>query len=512
MNNQSGRKVLKGAAWMGAGRIVVNLSGFISTIVLARLLSPDDFGLVAIAMAAAAVVGSVSELSLTQALVQFDDPEDDDYHSAWTLNLLRACAISAILMAIAWPMAAAYSEPRLIPIFAVVAFTAAARALENPRIVVFRRALDFRPDFEFDVVEKIVSLVVAVAIAFVLRSYWALIFGAAAATLARVALTYIKMPYRPRFHLSRWRALMSFSIWLTFSEIVKTISLRAVPLVVGAFLPTVAVGQFSVGERVASMPVRESIGALQATLFPAFSRMADDLGRMRAAYVRAQAMTSLAALPFGFGLAAVAQPVVLIVLGAKWLPAVPVLQAVAIASSVQAIQNALPLAMATGRTNEILWRNVRSFLIQMPLLVLGLAVGRGSALGGLEGLSIALVASAIANSAINMAMVRKLVASPFSEQISLAARPFLASVVMAALVLLLVGMFPAAGTDLPSILTLAAIIAAGIAAYAASLFALHAMFGGPASSERELAGLALAGLARVKPRARTGTNPTRRIR
>jgi O-antigen/teichoic acid export membrane protein len=258
--------------------------------------------------------------------------------------------------------------------------------------------------------------------------------------------------------------------------------------------------------------VRESIGALQATLFPAFSRMADDLGRMRAAYVRAQAMTSLAALPFGFGLAAVAQPVVLIVLGAKWLPAVPVLQAVAIASSVQAIQNALPLAMATGRTNEILWRNVRSFLIQMPLLVLGLAVGRGSALGGLEGLSIALVASAIANSAINMAMVRKLVASPFSEQISLAARPFLASVVMAALVLLLVGMFPAAGTNLPSILTLAAIIAAGIAAYAASLFALHAMFGGPASSERELAGLALAGLARVKPRARTGTNPTRRIR
>ena len=90
MNNQSGRKVLKGAAWMGAGRIVVNLSGFISTIVLARLLSPDDFGLVAIAMAAAAVVGSVSELSLTQALVQFDDPEDDDYHSAWLVPLSSA--------------------------------------------------------------------------------------------------------------------------------------------------------------------------------------------------------------------------------------------------------------------------------------------------------------------------------------------------------------------------------------------------------------------------------------
>lgn len=94
------------------------------------------------------------------------------------------------------------------------------------------------------------------------------------------------------------------------------------------------------------------------------------------------------------------------------------------------------------------------------------------------------------------------------EQSSLAARPFVASVVMAALVLLLVGTFPATGTDLPSILTLAAIIAAGAAAFAASLFALHAVFAGPASAERELAGLALAGLAKARP----GAKSSRRIR
>ena len=508
MTQHGGRKVLQGAAWMGAGRIIVNLSGFVSTVLLARLLSPDDFGLVAIAMAAAAVVNSASELSLTAALVKFDDPSDDDFHSAWTLNLIRAFAIAAILVAIAWPMAAAYSEERLIPIFGIIAVTAAARALENPRIVMFRRALDFRPDFQFDVAEKLVSLFVAVGIAFVFRSYWALVLGAAAATLVRVALTYLKIPYLPRFRLSRWRALMSFSIWLTFAEIVKTINLRAVPLVAGAFLPTVAVGQYSVGERVASMPVRESVGALQATLFPAFSRMADDLGRMRAAYIRAQGMTSLAALPMGFGLMAVAEPVVLIILGAKWLPAVPVLQAVAIASSVQAVQNALPLAMATGHTNEILRRNIRTFVIQMPLLVAGLMLGRESALEGLEGLSLALLVSAVVNVTINMLLIRKLIASPLAEQLGLAARPFFASVIMASLVLLLVQLYPATGSDLASILRLAAIVAAGAFAFAASLFTLHAVFGGPASAERELVALALAGLTKAK----TGVKASRRKR
>ena len=498
MTKGAGSAVLRGAAWMGAGRAVVNLCGFASTIVLARLLTPDDFGLVAIAMAAAAVVSSVSEMSLTQALVKLDDPTDEDYHSAWTLNLIRSLAVAAMLLGLAWPMAAAYSETRLVPVFVAVALTAAARALENPRIVVFRRALHFRPDFEFDVVEKVVSLVVAVGLALAFRSYWALILGSLLATLARVALTYIRMPYLPRLRLSRWRALMSFSIWLTLAEIVKTINQRAVPLIAGAFLPTVAVGQYSVGERVASMPVRESVGALQATLFPAFSRMTDDLGRMRSAYVRAQAMTSLAALPFGFGLAAVAEPVVQIFLGAKWLSAVPVLQAVAIASSVQAVQNALPLAMATGNTQAMLHRNVRAFLIQMPLLIAGLAFGRNSELGGLGGLALALVASAVANTLINLFLVRSLIASPLREQIALAARPLVASIVMAGAVLLLEPHIVTSGMGMAALGSLAVLVMAGAIVFAASLSALQALFGGPASAERELIGLVKSRLAQAR--------------
>ncbi len=489
MSHGMRRSVLDGALWMGTARIVVNLIAFASTIILARLLTPADFGLVAIAIAAAAVLGSASELSLTQALIKFDDPSDDDYHSAWTLNLLRAGVLCIVLLALAPALASAYSEPRLLAVMAVVAITVAIRALENPRIVTFRRALDFRPDFQFDVAEKLAAFVIAVALAIALRSYWALILGTLAGTLARVILTYAKMPYRPRLRMTSWRALISFSIWLTLAELVKTINQKAVPLIAGAFLPTGAVGQYSLGDRVASVPVRESVGALQATLFPALSRMADDLPRIRAAYVRAQAMTSLFAVPMGFGLAALAEPLVLVLIGAKWLPAVPVIQAVAIASSIMAIQNVLPLAMATGNTRDVLNRNLRAFMVQMPMIVAGLVIGRDSAIGGLAGLSIAVVLSTAANTLLNLLLVHKLVASPLREQVALAARPMIASTIMFALLISMGDYLTGFFGETASILSLAVLVGTGVLVFGASLFILHAVFGGPDSAERDLTGI-----------------------
>lgn len=486
MDEGAGRRVLIGAAWMGGARIVVNLVGFASTIILARLLVPEDFGLVAIVIATAAVISSVSELSLAQALVKFDDPVDADYHSAWTLNLIRAFMMAAVLIAVAVPLANAYSEPRLVPVFAVAAIGAAAGAMENPRIVDFRRELDFRPDFYFAVVEKIVSFVVAIALAWVFRSYWALIVGSVASVCARVACTYIKKPFRPRFDVSRWRELMSFSVWLTLAQIVKTINLRAVPLIAGAFLPTSAVGQYNMGDRIASMPIRESVGALQSTLFPAFSRMGHDLERMRAAYIRAQAMTCLFALPAGFGMAAIAEPMVQVVLGAKWMPAVPIIQSIGVASAFQSVQNVLPLAMANGKTDEIFWRNMRALFIQLPLIVFGLHIGRETEIGGLTGLAIALATSAIVNTLINMVLVRKLIGSPMSEQLLLGIRPFLASLGMVGAIVLGADLMLQQGASPFSLFGMIALICLGLFCFSGLLFLLHAVFATPKSAEMEL--------------------------
>lgn len=497
-----GKRVLIGVAWMGGARVIVNLFALASTILLARLLTPEDFGLVAIVGAAAAILSAISELSLAQALIKLDEPDDADYNSAWTLNFIRALVTAIAMVMISIPLAKAYSEPRLVPMFAVAAFGAAIGSLENPRIVIFRRQLDFRPDFQIAIVEKIASFMVAIALAFIFRSYWALIIGNVVASFVRVSMTYMKITHIPRFDISRWRELMSFSIWLTLSEVIKSLNERAVPLIAGAFLPTSAVGHYSLGARVASMPISETAGALLHALFPAFSRMDKDLPRMRRAYVRAQGMTSLVVLPAGFGMASVALPMVQVLLGEQWLPAVPIVQAVAISSAILAVNNALPLAMATGNTGEIFRRNLRSLAIQIPLVVAGLYWGREKGDFGLTGLAVALVVSAVINILINMMLVRKLVRSPLREQLGLAARPFIASIAMVGLVFTLAEQVHLLGINTASLPGLLLLCSCGAGCYLAFIFILHTRVDGQKSAEGELFAMTKSFISRSLSRPR----------
>lgn len=487
-------RVVKGAAWMGAARIVVNATAFVSTILLARLLTPEDFGLVAIVTAVSAIVASVTELSLTQALIQGDEPTEDSFHSAWSLNLLRAVLLAVAMLALSVPVSQAYSEPRLVPVFAVMAAGTFIGSLENPKLVVFQRQLIFWRDFLVTIADKLVALVVALTIAIVYRSFWALVLGTVAAMIARVMLSYLLVPYRPRFRLARAKELLSFSLWLTLANLVKVINLRAVPLIIGAIMPTAAVGLYSLGERVATMPLRDTLGALQTTLFPAYARFRGDPDRLRAAYLRAQGAVCLFAFPVGFGIAAVAHPMVLGLLEQKWLAAVPVIQVIAASSAIMAVQNVLPLAMSIGRPAELLRRNVRSFIVQMPLLAGGVLIGLNTSLGELNGLLLGLGLSFAFNTLLNLGLVRKLIGLRLRDQLRVAARPFAASLVMVSVLATLPAIFPVARLDDGSLAGLAILILAGAFAFVASVWALWSLGGARGGAEGDLLELAWASL------------------
>src|SRR5258706_446794 len=108
------RRLVKGAAWLGAARSLSNLLAFVNTVVLARLLTPADFGLVALSLAMLALLTASTELSLSAALVHHKEPTEDHYHTAFTLNIGRATIIAAGFSAIAYPIATAYGDHRLI--------------------------------------------------------------------------------------------------------------------------------------------------------------------------------------------------------------------------------------------------------------------------------------------------------------------------------------------------------------------------------------------------------------
>ena len=489
-------RLARGVAWIGAARVLINLFSFVSTIILARLLMPEDFGLVAIVAAAATIVTSLTELSLTQALIAEKDLQEDDFRSAWTLNLLRAAVLALIMAGCAIPLADAYGEQRLVALFLVMAAGCFVGALENPKLVIFQRDLVFSQVFVVQVTERLLASVVAIVIALIYQTYWALVVGTIVGTTARVVVSYFMVPFRPHLTLVRSRGLLSFSLWLTLGNLVKTANMRSIPLVIAAVLPTTAVGVFSLADRMSNTPLRESMGAIQNALFPAYARIAGDAARLRSAYLRSQAISSAIALPLGFGMAAVAEPLVHAFVGAKWQPAVPVIAILAVASALAATQNALALAMATRQPEQILYRNLRTFAIQFPLLAAGYWIGSVTEIGPFLGLVAGQGCSSLVNTGLNYGLVRKIAGIAIRDQFAAIARPLVAAAAMTVAALLFLEVLMERGSDEASLQTLLLACAFGATTYAFVLALLVMLTGKRDSPERELFGMARSFLQR----------------
>ncbi len=484
-------RLTRGAAWLAATRLLVTLLGLASTMILARLLLPQDFGLVAIATTVAVLAASIGELSLSSALVQHADPQRHHFDSAWTLNIIRAAVLAAVLAAAAWPLAALYGDNRLVAILLVIAATTFLGGFGNPRLVVFTRDLVFWQEFAMGVSQKLLGFVVAMGVALVYKSYWALVAGGVAAQLLGVGLSYALLPYRPGLRLRGGRELFAFSLWLTLGRIVNTINWRSDQLLIGYFLGSNTLGHYSFGDNIAALPTREATAPVAQTLFPAFSRLAHDRARLRAAYVRGQTLMSALALPIGCGLALIAEPLIIVSVGEKWLPAVVVIQILASVFALQTLSSSLQsLAMALGETRSLFRRDFANLGIRLPLIIIGLVAG------GLVGVLLARVVSGLAGMVINMALVRRLTGLSIGAQVAANGRSLAAVGIMVAVLAIL----QHTGLGAADVPTLALLVGAGAASYAGALVLLWRLGGRPPGPETEIMALAGGVLGRLASR------------
>lgn len=464
----------------------MNLIAFVSTIVLARLLLPDDFGIVAIAESISMIVTSVTELSLSKALIQHSNPRRRHFDTAWTLNIARSLILGGVVAAIAVPVASAYGDNRLVPLLFVLGATVVASGLDNPRIVIFQRQLVFWQETLLGVIPKLLGFISALVIALVYQSFWALVAGSVVAQISRMAISYMLAPYLPRITFRAYRELLSFSIWLTFSELIKTINFRSDTLVLGAFVGPTPLGYYSYGGKLAYLPVRESLGPIRQILFPAFSLMKGEMHRLRAAYIRSQGVLCALAFPIGMGFAVLAEPIIRLLIGEKWLPIVPIVQVLGVISAVQVIENSQPLAMSLGRTKRIFTRELRVFLIRIPLVILGLIIGQTPLVGIILGVILARAAANVINIIFNLQLVRDIIHLPIRKQLEVGVRPAWASVVMVAAVAAAQSQVGIVEPTLEGFFALGALTAMGGLVYISSLMILWLLAGRPDGPEREM--------------------------
>lgn len=419
-------KLFKGTAWIAMASAITNLLGLCSTLVLARLLTPADFGLVALATTIMSIVSTCTDLSLGSALVQHPSLTDDHIHTAWTLGLARNGGIGLILLAAAFPLAAAYHAPQLVAVIAVFALSLLIQGLANPQAIIMMKNLVFWQQSMFQISQKLAALVVAVAIALVYRSYWALVWGALAASVVSAALSYLVLPLRPRFNLSRTKELMGFSVWLSLGQIVNTVNWNFDQLLVGGMLGRTALGYYTVGNNLAMMPTREATAPITGALFPAFANLASDRHRLAAAYQSAQALVTSIALPVGVGMALVADPLIHLVVGAKWEPSIFLIQALASNFAIQTLGNlSQPLAMAAGQTQLLFKRDLQGFVMRLPMVLAGIL------LGGMTGLIYARLLAGLIVIVFHMQVVKRITSLTIAAQLGANMRSLTSIAVMA---------------------------------------------------------------------------------
>ncbi|NQX95085.1 MAG: oligosaccharide flippase family protein, partial [Erythrobacter sp.] len=349
------------------------------------------------------------------------------------------------------------------------------------------RKLDFRQEFILTVTGKVVTFAFAVSVAVIYQSYWALVVGAIAGSFATLILSYVLISYRPRLSLAKWKDLLSFSIWLTLGTWVQTVNWRSTPLLFGYFLPTALLGQYRVGHQLMGRTVAQAVKPIKSILFPAFSRLQDDSKRLRKGYMRSQGAICLITLPVVAGVALVARDLVLLLVGEKWLPAVPVIQIYAVVQSLRALHNVNALAMATDNTKRLFFREVFLLMVRWPPILVGIYLGRSDPYSMLIGAMLGQIVSASLNTWWNMRLIAGISPIQYLDHASFAWRPILSVAAMIGSVLLASSVLPGASAPLELAARIAALSLLGAATYVGSLFAIWVFTGRGETIERELA-------------------------
>ncbi len=318
--------LVSGSIWMIALKWVLRLLGAINIAILARLLTPEDFGVVAMATVIVGLSKVFFELGVDYALIRDPNASVDDFHSAWTIRLLQSIALAGCLCLVAPFAENYYQDDRVAVILYILAVGIVVQGLTNIGIVSFRKELQFGREFKFLVSSKLLSTASAIALAFYFRSYWALVLGTVFANVIECSLSYVFHSFRPRLELTTWRKIWSFSKWILVLQVSNYFMAKFDRLLLGNAVPADQLGHYTVGIEISQMATTEVVAPVSRALVPGFAKLQVDEERLRKAYLQTLGATAILVMPLSLGLSMVAKDLVPLALGPQWFAAIPIVQ------------------------------------------------------------------------------------------------------------------------------------------------------------------------------------------
>ncbi len=333
----------------------------VQTTVLARLLTPNDFGLYGIAAVVMNVLISITYPGFDAAMIQEKEMEKSWLDATWTIEALRGVLVALGLLILA-PLAAAFFDaPKSMNLIRILAVAVLVGQLKNPAIVYFRKSLQYQKQYVYRLSGRGANFVVAIAGAYYLRSVWAMIYGLLAQHFAFFATSYLLHDYRPRPNFNRedLTRLFSYGKWLTGISIVDLLANKGDDIALGRLLGSTMLGFYRITFRISNIITVGVSRVVGRVFFPVYSQLQDQPEKLEEGFYRTLSVTTALIVPAGAGIALIIPDFVHLFLGEEWIRIVLPVRIMVLAGITRSTSKLwYPLYLAIGKPRFNFYKKV----------------------------------------------------------------------------------------------------------------------------------------------------------
>lgn len=460
------KSAISGVKWSAISLLGRRSLSILTTIVLARLLAPSDFGLVAMAAVVVGFIELFQDLGTSSAAIQRKDPSQALLASMFWLNAGFGLAAMLTLF-LASPLAGAfYREPRVTPIMQFLSLSFLLSGLGSLQRSLLERNLEFDRLARIEIGTALFATTVGVSAAFLGHGAWSLVYQMLSGNALSTLLLWRSSRWRPSWHFD-WpeiRSVMGFSLNLTGASIFNYFARNADKFLIGRFLGSQDLGYYDLAYRLMQYPLEGISAVIRRVMFPLYSRMQDDRAQFRWTYLKVASAIALLSFPLMLGLTALVRPFVLTLFGVRWTPMIPLLLILAPIGAIQSITTtAGDIYTAKGRTDWALRWTVGAGTLIVLSFVAGLP-------WGIRGVTTSYAIITLILAYPGLAIPMSLIGLRGRDLGGVLWRPAACSLVMYAVV---AGTALCLPTGFPNWLQLALLVPLGVAIYFASSWAIN---------------------------------------
>lgn len=368
------RKIKSGTAWVSIAQFGSNILTLVTTVILARLLTPKDFGVVAIAMVVWEFVRLFGDAGVSAKLIYQQSDFDKYASAAFWLNLVVAFCLALFTVFVSPFAAGFYNNDLVKPILVLLAFGFLLDSIGSVHSTLLTKELDFKKRSLIEVGVTLISKIITITLAFAGYGVWSLVLPNVLSSPVKVFAFWSVCPWRPslRFDLGYWKEIFGYGKYIFGANLLRYVNINGDYMVIGKLLGSSELGLYTFAYNIANWPVANLVWIVGKVAFPAFSKLQNDLNRLKEVFLKMMGLLSLLCFPIFIGLLAMANELLPVVFGEKWNRSIIPLQIIIGFTLIRSLVSpAGQIVLAMGRPNIEFKFN----LIQVPLLLIAVLIG-----------------------------------------------------------------------------------------------------------------------------------------